>query len=94
MKRLGSQVGFRLGLGAGLLWLSAVGAGCKPDLGAPQSLITGPTILAIRGTPPEGAENAMATYDALTVDTHGTIGAPQIGWAQCLEPIHRPTSTT
>jgi hypothetical protein len=90
MKRLGARLGLRgglrLGLGAGLVWMSALGAGCKPDLGAPQSLITGPTILAIRGVPPEAAENAIVSYDALTVDTHGTIAAPQIGWAQCLIP--------
>ncbi|HEX3903284.1 MAG TPA: hypothetical protein VH853_10580 [Polyangia bacterium] len=82
MKRLGRRFDF----GAGLLCLSAIVAGCKPDLGAPQSLITGPTILAIRGVPPEAAENAMVSYDALTVDTHGTIDSPQIGWAQCLIP--------
>lgn len=28
----------------------------------------------------------MATFDALTVDVSGTIGAPQINWAQCLAP--------
>ena len=72
-------------LGGLVLLLAAVG-GCKPDLGAPQSLIVGPTILAIRGTPPEAAEGGMATFDALTVDVSGTIAAPQIDWAQCLEP--------
>ena len=69
-----------------LLLLLAAAAGCKPNLGAPQSLIVGPTILAIRGTPPEGPEGGMATFDALTVDVTGTIAAPQISWAQCLEP--------
>lgn len=69
-----------------LLLLSAAADGCKPDLGTPQSLIIGPTILAIRGTPPEAAEGGMATYDALTVDVTGTVAAPEINWAQCLEP--------
>jgi hypothetical protein len=69
-----------------LLLLSAASAGCKPDLGAPQSLIIGPTILAIRGTPPEAAEGGMATYDALTVDVTGTVTDPQIDWALCLAP--------
>ena len=72
-------------LGA-LLLLLGPSAGCKPNLGAPQSLIVGPTILAIRGTPPEAAEGAMAIFDALTVDVTGTVAAPQINWAQCLEP--------
>jgi hypothetical protein len=59
-------------------------AGCKPDLGAPTSLVTGPRILAIRGTPPEAAESASISYDALTVDTGGSVAGPAIGWAQCL----------
>ena len=71
---------------AALLLLATASAGCKPDLGAPQSLIIGPTILAIRGTPPESAEGGMATYDALTVDVTGTVAAPAIDWALCLEP--------
>jgi hypothetical protein len=70
----------------GLVLLLAAAGGCKPDLGAPQSLILGPTILAIRGTPPESAEGGMATFDALTVDMTGTIAAPAIDWAQCLAP--------
>ncbi len=69
-----------------LLLLVVAALGCKPDLGAPQSLIIGPTILAIRGTPPESAEGGMATYDALTVDVSGTVAAPQINWALCLAP--------
>ncbi len=71
---------------AALLLLATASAGCKPDLGAPQSLIIGPTILAIRGTPPESAEGGMATYDALTVDVTGTVAAPAIDWALCLAP--------
>jgi len=78
MKRLASAVS--------LLWLTTAVAGCAPDLGAPQSSIIGPTILGIRGTPPEAAEGGMATFDALTVDVSGTVTTPQIGWAQCLEP--------
>ena len=71
----------------GLAGLASRGAvGCKPDLGAPQSLITGPAILAIRGMPPEATEGGMISYDALTVDVSGTVTAPQIGWAQCLAP--------
>ncbi len=74
-----------VGVLSGLLAAWAV-SGCKPNLGAPQSLIQGPTFLAIRGTPPEAAENGMVTYDALVVDTDGTVDSPPIGWAQCLIP--------
>jgi hypothetical protein len=77
----------RTGLFAGLVALAASATACKPDLGAPQSLIAGPTFLAIRGTPAEAAEGGMVTYDALVVDPQdGTITNPQIGWAQCLIP--------
>jgi hypothetical protein len=75
----------RVALALLVLW-SAAAAGCKPDLGAPQSLITGPTILGIRGTPPESAEGGTATFDALTVDASGTVMAPPINWALCLAP--------
>jgi hypothetical protein len=60
--------------------------GCKPDLGAPTSLVTGPRLLAIRGTPPEAAESAGVVYDALAVTVDGTVAAPAITWAQCLAP--------
>ncbi|HLK92389.1 MAG TPA: hypothetical protein VKZ18_21015 [Polyangia bacterium] len=77
----------RTDLTAALLVLAAAAAsGCKPDLGAPQSLIQGPTFLAIRGTPPEAAENGMVTYDTLVVDSNGTVDNPPIAWAQCLIP--------
>ena len=66
--------------------LGALGAACKPNLGAPPSLVTGPRILAIRGTPAEAIEGAPVTYDVLAVDVGGTAAAPDIGWLQCLEP--------
>jgi hypothetical protein len=69
-----------------LIAVAFVVTGCKPDLGAPISLVTGPRVLAIRGTPPEVAENASVVYDALTVDIGGTVDAPGIRWAQCLVP--------
>jgi len=60
--------------------------GCKPDLGSPASLVTGPRILAVRGVPPEAAPGGMVSYDALAVDVTGTVTAPDLGWAQCLQP--------
>jgi hypothetical protein len=59
---------------------------CKPDLGAPPSLITGPRILGIRGTPAEATPGASVSYDILAVDATGTVAAPDVGWAQCLMP--------
>lgn len=63
-----------------------VGLGCKPDLGAPESLVTGPRILGLRGTPAEAAPGGMVTYELFAVDVTGTVAAPDVGWAQCLEP--------
>ena len=67
------------------LLLTAVG--CKPNLGNPASLVTGPRILAVRAMPPDATPGVdMVTYDALTVDVTGTVASPAIDWAQCLEP--------
>jgi hypothetical protein len=63
---------------------------CKPDLGAPISLVAKPRILAVRGTPPEVKEGANATYDLLAVDASGTIADPGAFWALCRAP--RPPS--
>jgi hypothetical protein len=69
-----------------LLGLVAVAA-CKPDLGSPASLVTGPRILAVRGMPPDATPGVdMVTYDALAVDVTGTVASPAIDWAQCLLP--------
>jgi hypothetical protein len=70
-----------------ILFASAlVVVGCKPDLGAPISLVSGPRLLAIRGMPPEVAESGTVAYDGLAVDVTGTVFGPAIGWAQCLAP--------
>jgi hypothetical protein len=66
--------------------------GCKPDLGAPQSLVVGPRVLAVRGTPPEAKRAGPVTYDALVVDVDGTVTTPDIGWALCKEP-HPPAES-
>jgi hypothetical protein len=59
---------------------------CKPDLGSPPSLIVGPTIIAVRGTPAEAAEDAPVTYDVLAVDVPGRIQDPSMTWATCDDP--------
>jgi hypothetical protein len=67
--------------------------GCKPDLGAPPSLVVGPRLLAIRGTPPEAKpSDVVVTYDALIVDVDGTVTTPDLGWALCKEP-HPPAES-
>jgi hypothetical protein len=76
----------RLFLFAALGALTSLAAGCKPNLGTAPSVIIKPRFLAVRGTPPEAGENGMVTYDALVVDPTGTIAAPAINWAQCLQP--------
>ncbi|HTA18819.1 MAG TPA: hypothetical protein VK989_05980, partial [Polyangia bacterium] len=70
-------------LGAALV---AAAVGCKPDLGAPISVVSGPQILAVRGQPAEAAPGTMVKYDLLAVDSMGTVAMPVVGWAQCHIP--------
>jgi hypothetical protein len=70
-------------LGAALL---AAAVGCKPDLGAPISVVSGPQILAVRGEPAEAAPGTTIKYDLLAVDSTGTVADPMVGWAQCHIP--------
>jgi hypothetical protein len=70
----------------------AAGLGCKPNVGAPASLIAGPTILAVRGEPAEAAANEQVSYELLAVDTDGRIPADDNAvsrpalWAICTTP--------
>ena len=64
---------------------AALGAGCKPDIGNPPSLVTGPEMLAIRQTPPEVMPGGMVTFEALVGDPGGTLPSA-IGWTLCLTP--------
>jgi len=68
------------------------GLGCKPEIGNPLSLITGPTILAVRGEPAEAAAGQPVSYELLAVDVDGPIPAdnsvlsdPAL-WAVCTVP--------
>jgi len=65
---------------------------CKPDVGNPASLITGPTILAVRGEPAEASAGQPVSYELLAVDVDGPIPAvnsvisdPAL-WAICNVP--------
>jgi hypothetical protein len=72
--------------------LSGSPLACKPDVGAPISLISGPAILAVKGQPAEVKPGAMVTYEVLAVDSTGRI--PALGgdvtasaqWAICEQP--------
>ena len=75
--------------------LPLVGAalfGCKPQLGTPVSLITGPTILAVRGEPAEATPEQQVSYELLAVDTEGRVPAADSAislpalWAICSTP--------
>jgi hypothetical protein len=63
----------------GLLLMLAT---CKPNLGSPLALVTGPELLAARSTPAEGAPGDTIAYDALFVDTSGERG-DALDWAYC-----------
>jgi hypothetical protein len=69
-----------------LLALAAGSAGCKPDLGSPASLLIGPRVLAVRGTPAEAEPGTMVTFDVLAVEPAGTIVDPALGWSFCHTP--------
>ncbi len=55
---------------------------CKPDLGARESQIAGPRLLAMRATPAEGAQGDAIVYDALEVDPSGEVTTP-MDYAYC-----------
>lgn len=63
----------------------ALGAGCKPELGDPASLVTEPRILAVRSEPAELAPDHAASYRAL-VAVPGGGAAPDVAWSFCTEP--------
>jgi len=71
---------------ATVLALAAGAAGCKPDLGAPASLLVGPRILAVRGNTAEADPGTTLTFDALAVQPDGTIVDPPLGWSFCHTP--------
>jgi hypothetical protein len=62
-------------------------AACKPDLGAPPSLVDDTRFLAITSDPPEAAPGATVTLHALIATPDGTVSddAPAT-WAICTTP--------
>jgi hypothetical protein len=64
---------------SGLLLLLA----CKPNLDQTVSIVGGPTVLAVRSDPPEGALTSKVQYTALYVDGAGPIDKAAFDWAFC-----------
>jgi hypothetical protein len=76
-----------------MVWTAAcLGAGCRPSVGEPISLVSGPAILAMKGEPPEAAAGTQVSYEILAVDVNGRV--PSVGgdistpvlWAICEDP--------
>ncbi len=70
----------------------AVTTACQPTVGAPISLIGGPSILAMKAQPAEALQGAVVTYEVLAADGNGRIPAPDADvtspaqWAICELP--------
>jgi hypothetical protein len=58
---------------------------CKPDFGAPLSLVTSARILAVRGDPAEAAPGASALMTPLVASPDGTQ-SPSLAFSLCLQP--------
>jgi hypothetical protein len=58
--------------------------GCRPNEGA-LSLIEGPRLLALRGTPAEVAPGGAVSWDALVASPDGTL-LPLLSWSLCPSP--------
>ncbi|HEY7375968.1 MAG TPA: hypothetical protein VIF57_27660 [Polyangia bacterium] len=69
-----------------VLAVAAGAAGCKPDLGSPASLVIGPRVLGVRGTPAEADPGTPVAFDVLAVEPDGTIVDPAVGWSFCHTP--------
>jgi hypothetical protein len=75
---------------------------CKPQVGSPISLISGPAILAVKGEPAEvdpKAADPTVHYEALAVDQGGRVPAPTADisspllWSTATNPSHRRRAT-
>lgn len=65
------------------VWLVAVTAACVPDLGERDSLVTGTTILAVRGEPPEALPGARVHFDLLVATPEGPLTTSPARWDYC-----------
>jgi len=78
----------------GAVVLLVLSSACKPQVGPPISLFSGPVILAVKGEPAEVAPTtgAPVSYEALAVDSGGRVPAPAADisspllWSICNQP--------
>jgi hypothetical protein len=68
---------------------AALAAGCRPDFGAPTSLVTAPRLLGTRAEPAEAAPGQTVTVSALAAAPDGPL-SPALAWSLCSTP--RPIS--
>src|SRR5215471_9336002 len=68
-----------------LVVVASTAVACRPDLGAPTSLVDRPRVLAILAEPPEAAPGEGVTLRTFVASPDGTIDAPA-DWSLCLEP--------
>lgn len=69
----------------------ALAAGCQPNLGAPESLVAEPRLLAVSATPAEATPGTTVSYTVLVVDSDlktfpsGEPTSAPVDWAFCNE---------
>jgi len=68
-----------------LILVAGAASACRPDFGAPTSLVADQRVLAIVAEPPEAAPGEAISVRALVVGPEGTIDAPA-DWSFCLDP--------
>lgn len=68
---------------APVVWVLAALAACVPDLGERDSLVAEPTILAIRGEPPELSPGETAHFDLLVATPSGPLVTTPARWDFC-----------
>jgi hypothetical protein len=63
-------------------------AGCKPDLGAPPSLVVEPRVIGVRLDPPEVSPGGKVNAEVFAVGPQGrlALGIADVTWALCLAP--------
>lgn len=75
-----------------LVSLGVLGLGCRPQVGAPISQISGPNIIAVKGQPAEASPGTSVNYEVLAVGESGRIPAPDgditspVLWSICDQP--------
>lgn len=72
--------------GAVTLAALAMVATCVPNLGAGDSLVTGPRILAVRANPAEAPPGTRITFTAFVASASGAVASAPVAWNFCTAP--------